>query len=107
VLSYAGITRLRNKPLATQREQEKALKALGSASADEVRITYFPDGSMLIRVNAHVSVDKGEGLPVASAKEQRSLLDNLPDNETEDSEDWIRRIRESRVDSDRVPFSEE
>jgi hypothetical protein len=105
VLSYADITRLRNKPLATKREQKKALKALQSANADEVRITYFPDGSMLIRVNAHVSIDKGEGLPVTSAKEQRSLLDNLPENETEDSEEWIRSIRESRVDSDRVPLA--
>jgi hypothetical protein len=102
VLSYADITRLRNNPLATRREQETALKALQSASADDVRITHFPDGSMLIRVNAQKSVDKGEALPIMSAKEQRYLLDNLPEDETEDSEEWI---RESWVDSDWVPFS--
>jgi hypothetical protein len=102
VLSYADITRLKNNPLATRREQQTALKALRSASADDVRITHFPDGSMLIRVNAHMSVDKKEALPVMSAKEQRYLLDDLPEDETQDSAEWI---RESQVDSDWAPFS--
>lgn len=99
------MARLRDKPWATKQEQEKVLKALQSASADEVRVTHFPDGSMLIRVNAHIGVNKDEELPVASAEEQRWLLDRLPDDETEDSEEWIRKIRESRVDTDHVPFS--
>lgn len=99
------MTRLRDKPLATKYEQEKALKALQSASADEVRITHFPDGSMLIRVNVHADVNKEKVVPVASAEEQRRLLDRLPADETEDSEEWIRKIRESRIDTDYVPFS--
>jgi hypothetical protein len=101
------MTRLREKPLATKQEQKRALKALRSANEDEVQITYFPDGSMLIRLNPHGGVKEGKRLPVASAEEQRRLLDRLPDSEGEDSEEWIRRIQESRVDADRVPFSEE
>lgn len=97
---------LRERPSAEKQYREKALEALKNAGTEEVKIMQFPDGSMLIRLTPQ-SGNKGKSLPEITAEKQRYLLDCISDEQAEeDSEEWIKNIRESRVDTEVIPFAE-
>lgn len=91
--------------MVTYYEQEKALQALQAASANQVHLTYLPDGSLLIHLSPQRDVSPESAASMHSADEQKALLDLLPEDETEDSEEWIETIHTSRINKGHIPFA--
>lgn len=100
------MAKLREKPLATPKEQQQVLQVLQTAKADEMHVTYLPNGSMIVRLTPH-QTPLPEGIASQlTAEEQRTRLSHLPKDETEDSEEWISNIQAARVDKEHVPFAD-
>ena len=96
------MAKLREKPLATRQGQQQVLQVLQTAKADEMHVTYLPNGSMIVRLTPHHTPLPEAIASQFSVEEQRTRLNQLPDDETEDSEEWIRNIEAACADIEKT-----